>query len=849
MNTIKTIRQGEISNGTYGCEIGVTVDEWISILSDEKLTTRNIKEVLLAFYNEPGHKATCKQLSEKEYGNSSQSSKFSSLIVHFGKAVIKHLNRFIIQQSDNDEQSYWNVAMNPGKSLPNGTFQWTIRKELAQAIEKKWVTSRFSWIPFYEEFAKALLKFRTNRKPLLKLIYDNRKELLASYLHDEGGEEDLFDDIDPFTVMGVFNRQIKPTNRISVIEIFKKELNIAAPIPNDFDGIPVLNNQKSHFFGFRSNRSENDIENLWELFSNVVNDLDWEEAYNNVINQYIIKVNITMGLFWIRPKEFLALDKINRNYLREKYNINLPNKAPLYEDYVNILSDIKKKMSDKTIEENSFYEISSNANNIKQDDYVNNDGSYYDDIVRTWKRCRNLVLYGAPGTGKTYDIPQLVVRLCTPSFDADSASRKEIIQQYKQLKDEKRVSFTSFHQSMDYEDWLEGLRPEITDDKQITYDVKSGIFKELCEEAERPIISNKKVGISSDAVVWKVSLLGTGDNPVRTDCMKNGYIRIGWDDYGPTISDETDWSIYEGESTGRQILEAFIYKMKEGDIIMSCYSNKSIDAIGVVTGGYEFLDSLPNYKRVRRVNWLIKGIDEDIVQLNDGKTMTLGTVYRLNSITLDKVKTILDKYKKPTSMEENTKPYVMVIDEFNRGNVSKIFGELITLLEADKRKGCENEEQVILPYSRVPFQIPSNVFIIATMNTADRSLGSLDYAIRRRFVFIANKPFEIEDDRFDASLFRLVSELFVSNYDEYKDSGFDQNLRLIPAETLSDEYKPEDVWIGHSYFIMKDEEGNDISSDRIIYEIIPLLEEYIRDGILTEEARKTIDDLLKIANE
>ena len=115
------------------------------------------------------------------------------------------------------------------------------------------------------------------------------------------------------------------------------------------------------------------------------------------------------------------------------------------------------------------------------------------------------------------------------------------------------------------------------------------------------------MGIADNAVVWKVSLAGTGDNDVRRECMENSHIRIGWDDYGPVISDETDWSIYNGE--GKQILDAYINKMKIGDIVMSCYSSQTIDAIGVVVGDYEFEDKFPNYKRVRRVNWLVKNIN------------------------------------------------------------------------------------------------------------------------------------------------------------------------------------------------------------------------------------------------
>ena len=702
----------------------------------------------------------------------------------------------------------------------------------------------FTWIPYYKEFAQRLTQFQKDRKRLLNLIYDNRDELLAKYLHDQGGEGDLLEDIDPFTVFGLFNRGIKHENRINSVKLFKNILDIKADIPKDFEGIPVLNNQKSHFFGFRSHRGKNDIQNLWNLFIKVVNDENFEEEYNTVIKQFIIKVNITMGLFWIRPEKFLAFDRTNRQYLKEQYGIKLPNKAPEYSEYMKILDSINKKMASGEIKENTFYELSANANNLG---YDNSDydsylewGSFYSEL---WKKRKNIILQGAPGTGKTYRIPELVVRLCEPEFDANNATRKELMSVYDRLKEEKRVMFTTFHQSMDYEDWLEGLRPVLEND-QVTYKIESGIFKRLCTEAERPLSAKKDVNISDEAIVWKVSLSGTGDNPVRRDCMKNGYIRIGWDGYGENITEETDWSIHNGE--GKTILNAFINTMKVGDIVMSCYSSRTIDAIGIVTGEYEWHDNFEHYKRVRRVKWLVKDINEDIVKLNDGKTMTLGTVYRLNAITLDKVKSLLDKYEASKTLIDNNKPYVIVIDEFNRGNVSKIFGELITLLEPDKRKGMRNAESVLLPYSKKEFYIPSNVFLVATMNTADRSLDTIDYAIRRRFAFITVKPQEIDDDNFNSELFRQVSNLFISNYDEYAESGFDDTIKLLPAETLSEEYRPEDVWIGHSYFIM---DGEYALQDRLLFEIIPLLEEYIRDGVLTSEAQQTIDKLYLTATE
>lgn len=700
----------------------------------------------------------------------------------------------------------------------------------------------FTWVPYYKEFAEKLLRYQEDRASLCRLIYDHEDELLINYLHDEGGKDDRFTDIDPFTTFGLFNRGISKKNRASSAALFKRLLNISADVPSDFDGVPLLNNQKSHFFGFRPDRKPDDIENLWRLFVKVVKKEDFENEYNALLGQFLIGVNITMALFWVRPEDFLAFDSSNRAYMKGRYGIVLPNRAPAYSAYMSILNDIKKKMKEGVIKEKTFCELSANAYNGA----LNGAGqTRYDDIVGIWRRRKNIVLHGAPGTGKTYDIPELAVRLCDPSFMSKGRSREEIVKRYNQLKDDGRLMFTTFHQSLDYEDWIEGLRPVVNEASQVTYEIEDGVFKRLCEAAERSKLEGNQYGISSESDVWKVSLKRTGDNDVRKDCMEKDYICIGWDEYGDDISDETDGGIRNDK--GKQILDAYVNKMKVGDIVMSCYSSKEIDAIGVITDDYRYDDSLPAYKRIRPVHWLIKGKRENIVETNGGKEMVESTVYRLKSIHVEDVETILEKYGVFIEQEKDDKPYVMVIDELNRGNVSKVFGELITLLEADKRKGSKNEESVKLPYSKKSFHVPDNVYLIATMNTADRSLGSLDYAIRRRFAFIAERPIGLEDDRFNAELFEKVSRLFVKNFDEYKASGWDATMRLLPADTLSDEYKPEDVWIGHSYFLMRDEEGVDNTRERILYELIPLLEEYVRDGVLTADAQAVIDELYKQA--
>lgn len=817
---VKTLYKTINTNGEFSCgDIDVTTEEWLDLLNDEK--SKPYHEALLCFLRQKEHKATCVKVSQV-YGKPAQY--YNSKVYNFSKWVQKRLNRFSVKDADGKD-TYWCITMQKGWDTKQG-FQWQLRDELVEALRiylmKALIDVFKNGKPFngyYEEYKWDLLD-RSEGKDVLAVfdglrgenVIDNpRTDSVIKYLVENEADktrvccQHLTDESVPLNErLAAFKSEIKALcpskwkNTANDERTASGLLTCVYPATYTFYKDEIYQNI-CDYFGYTSRKAGKKYEHFLELVNGFV------KSYGEEIQQ-------------------IMLNEI-KGFKNKPLNLAVQTLFWCMKDYMK--EELKNKMTTET-------------NNSSK-------GTWYDDVVRTWERRKNVVLYGAPGTGKTYDVPELAVRLCDPAFMAAEPSREEIVSRYNQLKTEKRIAFTTFHQSLDYEDWIEGLRPVVNENSQVTYEIESGIFKKLCEEAERPVVKDKQVGIADNAVVWKVSLAGTGDNPVRSDCMKNSYIRIGWDGYGPVISDETDWSVYNGE--GKQILDAYINKMKIGDIVMSCYSSQTIDAIGVVVGDYEFDDSLPNYKRVRRVNWLVKNINENIVEMNEGKTMTLGTVYRLNSITLDNVKSILEKYNTSSKMEENDKVYVMVIDELNRGNVSKVFGELITLLEADKRKGRINAESVVLPYSKKAFHIPNNVYLIATMNTADRSLGSLDYAIRRRFAFIAEKPFGLEVEGFDEDLFEKVSSLFVKNFDDYKESGWDQTMKLEPADTLSEEYKPEDVWIGHSYFLMQDEEGEDNTSNRLLYEIIPLLEEYVRDGVLTAEAQDVIDELYKQASE
>ncbi len=186
------------------------------------------------------------------------------------------------------------------------------------------------------------------------------------------------------------------------------------------------------------------------------------------------------------------------------------------------------------------------------------------------------------------------------------------------------------------------------------------------------------------------------------------------------------------------------------------------------------------------------------------------------------------------------KSFVLIIDEINRANLSSVLGELIYALEY-RGKPVESMYAIDEKNSIV---LPPNLYIIGTMNTADRSVGQIDYAIRRRFAFIDVLPKILDNDalnkgrkttdselKFAKDSFIKVAKLFVKN------ENLDDRV-LIPSEHLSEEFKPKDVWLGHSYFILEKEGDFEV---KLNYEIKPILEEYIKDGILKESAQTEID--------
>lgn len=429
---------------------------------------------------------------------------------------------------------------------------------------------------------------------------------------------------------------------------------------------------------------------------------------------------------------------------------------------------------------------------------------------------KNIILCGTPGTGKTYSTVLYAVSIIEEKpFDAIKAEDySTVFARYLKYKEDGLVAFTTFHQSFGYEEFIEGIRPVVSAEenaetgRDIEYEVHDGIFKSFCDKAGTPISGGTSVdlGFGKNPSVWKVSLEGTGDNATRTECLKNNHIRIGYDSYGETPPDT-----YEKGDNGRNILNAFYYKMQIGDIVFSCYSNKTIDAIGVITGEPEWHDEYEHYKRLRNVKWLVKDINEDIFDLNAQRLMMQPSVYKLSVSVTDALQ-ILRKVK-PSLFTPRVKipNRVFIIDEINRGNISKVFGELITLIEPTKRIGAKEQLRATLPYSGQSFGVPDNVYLIGTMNTADRSIALIDTALRRRFSFVEMQP--------DSATLKdvLVDGIDIS---EMLDTINKRITVLLDREHT----------IGHSYLLPL---KSDPTLERLaaIFEntIVPLLQEYFYD--------------------
>ncbi|OOR83170.1 AAA family ATPase [Moraxella canis] len=723
----------------------------------------------------------------------------------------------------------------------------------------------FTWIPAFEKIFDWLAGFEDKQEDLVDILIEVG---IDNGLQDQliKGEKSKVEVMDPFTFLSLLMKYQSVQKRIDCVNRLIDIAGLDTPHIQDLNGVPTSQPQSVWLFPYAYDRDPNTICLLWTLFkqsrSSQVNPKTFNDALKIKSTGF---TKLTQSLFYTNPSEYLPIDSQTQTWLNQ-HGIEV--KRSNWDDYQTMISQVAS-ISDK-----NFYEISYEAwlsnqpSNIISNPMISTKATSdkTDDMPEVFIPL-NRILYGPPGTGKTYKTTELAVQCVEPDWYQtwkqspipESEKRQQIKSKYDDLVSKGRIAFTTFHQSFAYEDFVEGIRPSVNKDSDetssLSYDVMPGVFKSLCTlagtNAKEQTGSTQSVDIE-DKNIWKMSLGNTLEHEgedIYNDCLENNYVLLGWgDDIDFTGCDSRQKIIAKveeakGEPYNYLVTAVNTFKniIKEGDLIIISDGNHKFRAIAEVTGDYKFLDKQvrTGFQQSRPVKWLRIYDNSLPKEMLFEKSLSQMTLYNLKDGTInrDKLKELLNAESNTDNME---KPHLLIIDEINRGNISRIFGELITLLEPDKRKGGRDAREVILPYSKEKFSVPSNLYVLGTMNTADKSLAQIDFALRRRFEFIETLP--------DPSLLSDI-EIFGIQLSELL-TIMNQRIEVL----LDREHA-----IGHAYFWSLKNLGSDNALETELANIfqnriIPLLQEYFfsdweRIGwVLNDPAKKPEHRFIQVGN-
>ena len=713
--------------------------------------------------------------------------------------------------------------------------------------------AQFDWIDFYGAFAKALLNYRDKRAELIQIIkrvYEETEINLPTLERDN-----QIVDIDPFTVFGLFNKsKLKESNRIKIITAFAKELAVNAAIPTSFDAVPVLNNQNATFYYWIGDRGPDDIDYLWKLFRSALEYVETpSDDKRQIVSKYFdlainLKGNgnskITMGLYWIAPHVFLNLDSRNIWYIYESGKIpyNVMETLPKIEQKIsaNKYFDISEKLQKYLLSERSilknFIELSYEA--WKYSEQVNKEEkaakiqSQRDDkgialadedvdTVHYWiyspgdnaykwdefyKSGIMAIGWGEIGNLKIFASKNAMKNKMKEVFDPSRSYKNTALATW-QFANEMKPGDVVFAKKGMHQIIGRGI-------------VKSDyIFDDNIEDSFKNIrqidwIDNGEWSHPGQAVMKTLT-----DITAYTDYVeKLNALFETEDDIEEEDDDDSNYPEYTKANflNGKEGGKDRVYMSEEDyDTLVGLVRNKKnvilqgAPGVGKTFAAKRLAYSMmgrKNPNRVMLVQFHQSYSYEDFIEgfrpvVSGGFEIKKGSFYNF--------------CKKAQYDQEHE--YFFIIDEINRGNLSKIFGELFMLIENDKRG---NELQLI--YSDEKFFVPKNVYIIGMMNTADRSLAILDYALRRRFAFFDMKP-GFDSDGFCEYRKKLANKKFD------KLIMIVENLNRVISK---DDSLGEGFCIGHSYFCNLEYVSDKTLSDIVEYELIPMLKEYWFDETL-----------------
>lgn len=686
--------------------------------------------------------------------------------------------------------------------------------------------ANYDWVNFYKELSIKLLAYKDNRSELVNKIMHafNANDINLPTL--ENGE---LIDIDPFTVFGLFNKtNITNVNRIKIINALKGEFGINAITPDSFDGIPVVYAQKATYYRFiNDERGEHDIDNLWGLFECAINysynylEDSFEKLkyyFNLCINlKYNALGKITMGLFWINPKKYLNLDSVNIDYIYEsgiidkKIVSDLPTaKDKLEADkYFEIVNKIDTAIKNKTIKEDSFLTLSYNAWTYSKEKKLEEkkkeeNESTNSDTIRYWlispgEKCskwdnfknNNIISIASGFLGNLNN------------YKSEKEIQKAIQDYYKDDKSHKndKCLYWNFKNVMKPNDivFVKGGLDNILAAAVVESNYK---FDNTIEDDYKNIRDVKWLKIEKE-VFENLQFNQKG----LTDITNADYLEELKLRYLSEEEVKVDNTLkYTKENFLNEVFMDLLEYNRLSNLLMR---EKNIILQGAPGVGKTFI--------AKRLAYSLLGEKDnnkvEMVQFHQSysyEDFIMG--YRPNENNSFKLEEgIFYKFCNKAKNDPNNK-YFFIIDEINRGNLSKIFGELLMLIEADKRG-----QEISLIYNKELFSVPENIYIIGMMNTADRSLTTIDYALRRRFSFFTINP------AFD-------NQKFIEYQNTINNNHFNSLINVVKQlnETIkNDPTLGKGFMIGHSYLSNLDYNVSDEQLYNIVeYKLIPLIEEY-----------------------